>query len=1234
MDGSGSVYISDSGNNRVLEETSSGGNFGTVNVGSTSQTPISMIFTFDTAGTLGSTAVVTQGATGLDFADAGTGTCTAGTAYTAGATCTVDVNFKPKFAGTRYGAAELLDSSGNVLATGYVQGTGVGPQVNFLPGTEIIIAPDLAWSGGIAVDGSGNVYITDYNQPEDTRELIYKETFSGGSYTLSTIPTNTQEEPGGIAVDGAGDLYVAYGGDLLEANSMILKETPSPGGYIQSIVASSTSSNVSSPFGVAVDGSGNVFFSSSWGAVYKETLTAGSYTQSTVVTGLPSATGVAVDGSGAVYIAVNETNGWVVKETPSAGGYTQSTIAVGNGGVPFGVAVDGSGNVYVAYTDNNGIGQVFKETPTEAGYVQSIIQTSGLNQPMGIAVDGSGNVYIGNSGYYSVLKEDLADPPSLAFATTGVGTDSPQTVTVENVGNAALTFPIPTTGSNPSIATSFTLNSSGSSACQVENSGTESAETLSPNATCDLVMSFEPEMTGTLSGTLVLTDDNLNASAPGYASQSISLSGTGIQVTPTISWAAPTAITYGTPLSATQLDATSPVAGTFTYSPAAGAVLTAGPQTLTATFTPTNPVDYTTATATVTLTVNPATPTITWPTPAAIFYGTTLGATQLDATASVAGTFTYSTAAGTVLGVGSHTITATFSPTDSADYTGAASSVTLVVNQATPAITWPTPTAITYGTALGATQLNATSLVAGTFSYSSAAGTVLGAGSHTITATFIPTDSTDFTGASSSVTLVVTQATPTILWPAPAAITYGTALGAAQLDATTPVAGYFAYSPAAGAVLVAGSQTLKATFTPTDTTDYSSATATVTLTVNEATPAITWPTPVAITYGAGLGSAQLDATSLVPGSFAYSPASGTVLGAGPQTLTATFMPTDATDYATATKTVTLTVNQATPTINWATPAAITAGTALTATQLDATASVPGTFVYNPALGTTPPVGNDTLSVSFTPTDNVDYAAATASVTLTVNVPLNPLPLLGNITPAIADAGGAGFTITVNGSGFLANSTVYWGTSALTTQFVSSTQLTATVTAADIANPGATAVNVQTPAPGGGTSDILQFEVDSASGATIAPTVPSTVVTVTAGTTATYSISFPASITNATATCLNLPAGAICSYSFATGVLTISTSSTTPSGTYQVTVVFAETVASTSSALILLPFLLLPLFFFRKKLASRGLWPAVGLSLILLAATAFSIGCGGSSSTTKTTTTQTVTSSGIVGMTVH
>jgi hypothetical protein len=508
-------------------------------------------------------------------------------------------------------------------------------------------------------------------------------------------------------------------------------------------------------------------------------------------------------------------------------------------------------------------------------------------------------------------------------------------------------------------------------------------------------------------------------------------------------------------------------------------------------------------------------------------------------------------------------------------------------------------------------------------------------GQQTLKATFTPTDSTDYTTATATATLTVNQATPGITWATPAAITYGTALGAGQLNATSPVAGSFAYSPAAGTVPSAGSQTLKATFTPTDTADYTTATTSVTLTVNLATPAITWATPAAITYGAGLGSAQLDATSSVPGSFAYSPSSGTVLGAGPQMLKTTFTPTDMTDYATATATVTLTVNQATPTIAWATPSAIILGTALSATQLDATASVPGNFVYNLAPGATPPVGNDTLSVTFTPTDNVDYATATATVTLTVNPPPNPLPFLGNITPAIADAGGAAFTITINGSGFSPTSTVYWSTTALTTQFVSSSQLTATVTAADIATPGATAITVQTAAPGGGTSDVLQFEVDSSSGTTTAPSVPGTVVTVAAGSTATYSISFPASVTNATATCLNLPAGAICSFSFATGALTVSTSSTTPSGTYQVTVVFDESVASTSSAFIVLPVLLLPLFFLRRKLASRGMWSAVSLCLIVLAATAFSAGCGGSSSSTRTTIiTQSVRSSGVVGMKVQ
>ena len=90
--------------------------------------------------------------------------------------------------------------------------------------------------------------------------------------------------------------------------------------------------------------------------------------------------------------------------------------------------------------------------------------------------------------------------------------------------------------------------------------------------------------------------------------------------------------------------------GTFTYTPAAGAIFGAGNnQTLSVAFTPNDTTDYTTATATATINVLPATPTISWTNPANIVYGTALSATQLDATASVPGTFTYTPAAGTVL---------------------------------------------------------------------------------------------------------------------------------------------------------------------------------------------------------------------------------------------------------------------------------------------------------------------------------------------------------------------------------------------------------------------------------------------------------------------------------------------------------------------------------------------------------------------------------------------------------
>jgi CSLREA domain-containing protein len=87
--------------------------------------------------------------------------------------------------------------------------------------------------------------------------------------------------------------------------------------------------------------------------------------------------------------------------------------------------------------------------------------------------------------------------------------------------------------------------------------------------------------------------------------------------------------------------------------------------------------------------------------------------------------------------------------------------------------------------------------------------------------------------------VVIGKATPTITWPAPPPITYGTKLGPAQLDATASVPGTFVYDPPAGTVLQPGVQTLSVTFTPANTADFTTATATVHITVGFTQPCIT-----------------------------------------------------------------------------------------------------------------------------------------------------------------------------------------------------------------------------------------------------------------------------------------------------------------------------------------------------------------------------------------------------------
>jgi polygalacturonase/pectin methylesterase-like acyl-CoA thioesterase len=263
----------------------------------------------------------------------------------------------------------------------------------------------------------------------------------------------------------------------------------------------------------------------------------------------------------------------------------------------------------------------------------------------------------------------------------------------------------------------------------------------------------------------------------------------------------------------------------------------------------------------------------------------------------------------------------------------------------------------------------------------------------------------NYTAAPVTGTLTIGQATPTVTWTQPAALTYGTALGGAQLNATASTAGTFAYTPAAGTVLNAGAdQPLAVVFTPADAVNYTSATAATTIAVNPA-PVSFALTNLTQTYD---GSARPVTVTITPAGVAfavtYNGAAAAPVNAGSYAVNAVVTDANYTGAASGT----LVIMKATPAISWPQPAAITYGTALSGTQLCATASVAGTFGYTPASGTVLQAGtNQILSATFSPTDKANYNDAYATQFINVN----KAPAVITFTGLTQPYGGTAKTVT-------------------------------------------------------------------------------------------------------------------------------------------------------------------------------------------------------------------------------
>ena len=391
----------------------------------------------------------------------------------------------------------------------------------------------------------------------------------------------------------------------------------------------------------------------------------------------------------------------------------------------------------------------------------------------------------------------------------------------------------------------------------------------------------------------------------------------------------------------------------------------------------------------------------------------------------------------TSLTTGTHSITAKYVG-DANFLTSTSPPLGVIVSKATPVITWANPSSISYGMLLWSAQMNATTTVPGTFAYSLAPYTLLPVGTSTLSTTFTPTDSVNYTLATASVTVSVTPATPQISWATPAPITFGTALSGIQLNATVAV---YDVVPLSSFYNVSGIYPDGASFGTGGFDGGGSA-----YSSNLLGTSVIWNN---ITYQLGPVSAP-DAVSnttitLPPGHYA----SLNMLGALVNNATAanTFVVTY-TDNSTSTVTQSLsdwvyplnyvgesnltcvpyrTTSNGTPdahlTCVFGYQIPLDSTKIVKSIQLPATRNVvmlamalvtppiPGTLVYTPPSGTVLPTGLNTLSAVFTPTDTTDYKGATGSVPELVN-PANA-PTLVWPTPAPITYGTALSSIQLN-----------------------------------------------------------------------------------------------------------------------------------------------------------------------------------------------------------------------------
>lgn len=447
------------------------------------------------------------------------------TTYASAATCTVEVTFTPQFAGLRKGAIVFFSGSsgtGTALGSALIYGTGTGPQIAYNAPTPVIstffntifsiaIAGDAP--ANVAVDNAGDFFFVFFST--FTNGVIEKVPPSGGNWTVfyPTVNGLTLNHPCGLAVDGAGNLYISDSG-----NNRVLVAPPTdstPFAFAPIV----NGLGLNGCGGLALDGAGDLFIGDTGNNRVVEIPVGGSAAIAISPTiggvGLLNPSGVAIDSSGNLFIA-DSGNNRIVK-VPADGGAATAIDPTVDGtslNLPQGVTVDGAGDLYILDTNNSRLVEVSADGGPE------IVLFDSQAASVSVAIDSVGDLYLAqydSQGQFYVGFVPRSQLPALNFPTvTNPGSidtaDGVQSVPLQNIGNEALALTV-------SYPPDFPEASGVSGSCA-------SSASLNPGRACKASVEFAPQgsdQNGAINESLTLTDNALNVTG---AIQSIAVSGT------------------------------------------------------------------------------------------------------------------------------------------------------------------------------------------------------------------------------------------------------------------------------------------------------------------------------------------------------------------------------------------------------------------------------------------------------------------------------------------------------------------------------------------------------------------------------------------------------------------------------------------------------------------------------------------------------------------------------------